>query len=112
MIKDAQSQGDLIAALHLESFFNSGRLPVSAQGLSIKTVMAKAGSIENDNTATSRAAANLAVRRTIFTGALCGRDRGRVASVNVATLMFPGYDSSLPHNDRRSNPFKSLPVGK
>jgi hypothetical protein len=43
----------------------------------------------------------------------CGRDgQGRLASVNLATLRISGYDSSLPHNDRRSNPFKSLSVGK
>ena len=32
--------------------------------------------------------------------------------VNLATLTFSGYDSSVPRNNRRFNPFKSVPAGK
>jgi hypothetical protein len=67
MITDALSQGDLIAALHLESLFNSGQMPpvaddavqlrrrlafveklaVSAQGLSFKMGMATAAALRS-----------------------------------------------------------------
>jgi hypothetical protein len=102
MITDARPQGDLIAALHLESLFNPRRLgslgersnPVSyeepaihypnehdavqirrrlafveglavrAQGLTIKTDIGTAGSIEKCSTATVGAAAIVAAWRT------------------------------------------------
>ena len=100
MITDAPPQGDLIAALHLESLFNVGqsvgdkrnratcaesathysdehdavelrhrlefiqRLADSAQGLSIKTDMAKDLSSEESRAAAFRAAVNVATWRT------------------------------------------------
>jgi hypothetical protein len=71
MITDAQSQGDLIAALHLESLFNSGHMPhvaddavqlrgrlafiqtlaVNAQGLFFKTNTAAFGANEKSSAA-------------------------------------------------------------
>jgi hypothetical protein len=75
-------------------------LAVRAQGLTIKTDVATAGSIEKSSTATLRAAANVAAWRayleeSIFTGGLCGcDDQGRVALVNVATL---GFSTALFH---------------
>jgi hypothetical protein len=101
MITDARPQGDLVAAPHLDSLFNSGHLgslgersnpvtcaepaiyhpneddavqirrrlafvkslAVRAQGLTIKTDVATAGSIEKSCTATLRAAANVAAWR-------------------------------------------------
>jgi hypothetical protein len=90
MTTDAQSQGDLIAELHLESLFNSGathaepevhfpkrdavrlrhrlalikKLAIDAQGLSFKTDLSFAGSMENGSSAASRAAAIVADWRT------------------------------------------------
>ena len=93
MITDARSQGDLIAALHLESVSDKGNRPtyiepairysnehdtvqlrnrlafvhglaVCAQGLTIKTDMAKAASPERHNSDPSRAAANVATWRS------------------------------------------------
>lgn len=91
MTTDAQSQGDLIAELHLESLFKSGathaepevhfprerdavrlrhrlalikKLAVDAQGLSFTTDLSLAGSIENGSSAALRAAAIVADWRT------------------------------------------------
>jgi hypothetical protein len=91
MIKDAQSQGDLIAALHLEVLFDSrhfedigayaarsihcpneydiGHLRhhlVFIRKLAISTDMTKAGSIEKGNTA--RSAVDVAAWRTYLPG--------------------------------------------
>jgi hypothetical protein len=44
---------------------------------------------------------------------VCGRDDQRsLALVNIATFRFLGYDRFLPRNNRRSIPFKSVPVEK
>jgi hypothetical protein len=91
MATDAQSQGDLIAELHLESLFNSGathaepevhfprerdavrlrhrlalikKLAIDAQGLSFKTNLGMAGSIESGSSPAVRAAATVAEWRT------------------------------------------------
>jgi hypothetical protein len=90
MTTDLTSQGDLITELHLESLFNSGamhaepevhfpkrdavrlrhrlalikKLAIDAQGLSFKTDLSFAGSMENGNSAASRAAAIVADWRT------------------------------------------------
>jgi hypothetical protein len=63
MITDVSSQGNLIAALHLESLFNMGHA-VGAQGLAIKAGMAEAVSSEKSRAAALRAAANVATWRT------------------------------------------------
>ena len=86
MTTDAQSQGDLIAELHLESLFNADathaepevlfprreavrlghrlalikKLAIDAQGLSFKTDLSLAGSVENGSSAALRAAAIVA----------------------------------------------------
>jgi hypothetical protein len=90
MATDAQSQGDLIAELQLESLFNSAtphaepevhfpkreavrlrhrltlikKLAIDAQGLSFKTDLDLAESIENGSSAALRAAAIVADWRT------------------------------------------------
>jgi hypothetical protein len=91
MITDLTSQGDLIAALHLASLFNSGathaepgvhfprewdavrqchslalinQLAIDAQGVSFKTDRSMAGSIESGGSAALRAAAIVADWRT------------------------------------------------
>jgi hypothetical protein len=93
MIKDAQSQGDLIAALHLEVLFDSGHFGnigayaapsihcpneydvghlrhrlVFIRKLAVSTDLTKAGSIEKGNTATSHSAVDVAAWRTYLPG--------------------------------------------
>jgi hypothetical protein len=61
MITDARPPGDLVAAPHLESLVE--RLAARAQGLTTRTDMATAESIEKSDTATLRAASNIAAWR-------------------------------------------------
>jgi hypothetical protein len=74
MITDAHSEGDLIAALHLEPLDAAVQphfrlesiqsLALSAQRLSIKNVMPRAVLFEKNGAAAFRAAANIAAWRT------------------------------------------------
>jgi hypothetical protein len=78
---DARSQSDLIAALHLDP-------SISARAVSDKSNGATRGGKRGR-------------RENLFTGGLCGRDdQRRMALVDLATLMFSAYGSSLPRDNR------------